>query len=209
MEATPSEPAAPLPGAGEASAPAVPAPSTPPAAVRALEDVGSPGAFATAESTSGSVITTFSLPEAVNNPVHNMVLQWMASAFSRAGGPVSYLTARFGSTSDRQQLVELLYKTFPPADDIEYLWDKSRMPLTKVDSPAARAHSFNVHIATLAFGKFASIKDDAEIATCLRLTEEYLQDGFISSTEPSTCRSPFNSGVRARASRHRGPNLAH
>jgi hypothetical protein len=85
---------------------------------------------------------------------------------------VAYLTSRFSTPAERQGLVDLLWATFPPASHVEYAWHSNKMQ-------AGQEHSggqiFKAHVALLSFGAAASCRDEPEIATSVRLAEEYLQ----------------------------------
>ena len=119
------------------------------------------------------------------------LLSQVTEAWSKAGGPVQYLVARYSSQKDKEEFADALSTEFPKVPTLTY---HSTCPVPVTMSPTGgcdpRAGGCDphaplcLHPALFAFGVEASMKTLPELNVALRLAEEMLLGGFQSHTEP-------------------------
>ena len=96
------------------------------------------------------------------------------------GGPRQYLLMRYPSPELLRGFHDTIMQQLPPKDDIAYHNDKN---LTEVESEhdIAGHRPMCLHPAMFSFHEKSSLKGHPEGATCEKLCDQILIDGFVSS----------------------------
>jgi hypothetical protein len=102
-----------------------------------------------------------------------------ADVFSSLGGPKQYLVKTWGHRA--QDFADALFHQLPLLPQVLYTMPKE-MP-TVAESERASKPCLPVHVGALAFEEDCSLKGPPTITTALALIDEYLVDGFVTSTE--------------------------
>ena len=115
---------------------------------------------------------------AVAAQLKESVLEDLASELAKAGGPSQYL--------EQVDLVEFghwLWQSFPEDDAALYTHSKGLPAIA--ESEASTTPPLLCHVAALGFSELCSLKPPPGRAQCLALCEQYLLDGFLTSTNES------------------------
>ena len=105
------------------------------------------------------------------------------------GGPAQVLRNTFNTVELMQAYGLHLWSRFPEAEDTAYHHDKD------ITGTATKKHMgsslpMNVHIAAFSFDIEASLRPYPNIEVFGILLREYLQDGFVTSSEPLIVTQP-------------------
>ena len=98
------------------------------------------------------------------------------------GGPAQYLQAHLNGIPAKNEFARWLFKTFPLADDTLF---QNHMNIDAVDDETRTSKAaLCYHVAALGYDEKCSIRPPPEAVTCLLLADQYLVDGFITSSDP-------------------------
>lgn len=127
---------------------------------------------------------------ATNTPIgcamsetQQQVFSEVTEAWTKAGGPVQYLAARYSTLEEQQEFAAALRTRFPTVPTLTY-HDTYPLPITVASGGCDPCAPLCLHPALFAFGDHASVKSLPELNVAVRLLEEVLLDGFLSQTEP-------------------------
>lgn len=99
------------------------------------------------------------------------------------GGPRQYLQHRVGTADEaKAQFYDALVKLVPPDDTVAYHTEK-HVPATEERNMGTTLPSI-FHPSHFAWSDESSMKGHPEACIAVRLTEEFVKDGFITSSEP-------------------------
>ena len=158
------------------------APGTPPGGP--APSVKGPGAT----SSVASELAPFVEQVAVRETTVNKLLDMVTAGLSVTGGSLTYLNNRYATPAQQQEFAEKLFLAVPCDGTVAYCWSK----LPEVQSDAQSLTPANiVHPACFAFtGEELSVKPAPDLSTSLRLADEILRDGFVTSGEPILVTQP-------------------
>lgn len=103
------------------------------------------------------------------------IMEDLEGILDRYGGPIQYL-----EHIDKKAFGEWLWDTFPELDDCLYQ-HKSNFPTVK-ESELAESTPLLFHVSALGLDGSSSLKPSPGKAFCLQLAEQFLLEGFLTST---------------------------
>ena len=141
-----------------------------------------------ATSSVASELAPFVEQVAVRETTVNKLLDMVTAGLSITAGSLTYLNNRYATPAQQQEFAEKLFLAVPCDGTVTYSWSK----LPEVQSDAQSLTPANiVHPACFAFtGEELSVKPAPDLSTSLRLADEILRDGFVTSGEPILVTQP-------------------
>ena len=107
----------------------------------------------------------------------------VAEVCTRHGGPQQHLNFIHDTGDKRKAFAEWLYAAFPPSDSINYKFDAREFQAVP-ESELSSTPAIKVHLACFSFHPDASIKQAPGKDHTLRLADQILTEGFITSGDP-------------------------
>ena len=109
-------------------------------------------------------------------------MELLQKAHAAYGGLERFLQVRFQKTSDLQAFVDYLNEVSPCGSGHEFSIS-AELPKVTLEN-LENAESLRIHPASFAFLENATVRGPAEADTVIKLAEELLKDGLVTSTEP-------------------------
>ena len=104
------------------------------------------------------------------------------------GTPKLYLEKELGTMQKRQRFGEWLWQLFPESDQVFYSHDKELPSVPESEVGSELPH--NVHVLALGFDSECSVKPPAGQNVVMKIMEQILLEGFVTSGEPLLVSQP-------------------
>ena len=110
------------------------------------------------------------------------LMELLRKAHATYGGLEKFLQVRFQKQGDLQAFVQYLKEISPCGSGHEYCVCAG-LPTVTLEKMEC-SESLRIHPASFAFLENSTVRGPAEADTVMRLSEELLKDGLVTSTEP-------------------------
>ena len=127
-------------------------------------------------------LQTMEVDESSGAACAQTMLELLQKAHATYGGLEKFLQVRFQKQGDLQAFVEYLSEISPCGSGHEFCVP-AELPTVTLEKLEC-SESLRIHPASFAFLETATVRGPAEADTVMRLAEELLKDGLVTSTEP-------------------------